>query len=154
MAERSRPEQRPAEVVRPSSKAVGGVQAPLPGGVEALQLGIGEIKGYGKKIGVLLTDGDWTSGEDPLPVARRFDNLHVIGLEEPLRVEDVDDEITFRYFDSRGDMPRPGGWGVEETLRRYQGSRVETLAREGRGHFSYVQGIKEVPLAITRCLAA
>jgi len=28
------------------------------------------------------------------------------------------------------------------------------LAREGRGHFSYVQSIKEVPLAITRCLTA
>ncbi len=46
------------------------------------------------------------------------------------------------------------GWGVEETLRRYQGSRVEMLAREGRGRFSYVQRIKEVPLAITGCLAA
>jgi len=49
---------------------------------------------------------------------------------------------------------RPVGWGVEETLRRYQGSRIEMLAREGRGHFSYVQNINEVPLAITRCLTA
>lgn len=120
----------------------------------ALQLGIRQIKDYGKKIGVLLTDGDWTCGDDPLQVARRFDRLHVIGLEEPLRVEDTDDDLTFRYFDSRCDVIRPGGWGVEETLRRYQGSRVEMLAREGRGYFSYVQNLKEVPLAITRCLVA
>jgi len=120
----------------------------------ALQLGIRQIKDYGKKIGVLLTDGDWTCGDDPLQVARRFDRLHVIGLEEPLKVEDEGDEFAFRYFDSRIDMIRPVGWGVEETLRRYQGSRVELLAREGRGYFSYVQRIKEVPLAITRCLVA
>lgn len=120
----------------------------------ALQLGIGLIKDYGKKIGVLLTDGDWTCGDDPLPLARRFDRLHVIGLEEPLKVEDEGDEFAYRYFDSRCDVIRPVGWGVEEALRQYQGSRVEMLAREGRGHYSYVQRIKEVPLAITRCLVA
>jgi gas vesicle protein GvpN len=120
---------------------------------EALQLGIGQIRGYEKKIGILLTDGDWTCGENPLPMARLFDRLHVIGLEEPLQVEeDPHFELTFRYFDSRADVIRPVGWGVEESLRRYQGSRIETLAKEGRGHFSYVQSIKEVPLAITRCL--
>lgn len=122
---------------------------------EALQMGIGQIKGYEKKIGILLTDGDWTCGENPIPMARLFDRLHVIGLEEPLQVEeDPHFELTFRYFDSRADVIRPVGWGVEESLRRYQGSRIETLAREGRGHFSYVQSIKEVPLAITRCLTA
>ncbi len=120
---------------------------------DALQLGVGEMKGYEKKIGILLTDGDWTAGEDPVQVARRFDRLHVIGLEEPLTVEATYDEIALRYADSRMDIFRPGG-GLEENLRRYHGSRVEMLAREGRGHFSYVRSINEVPLAITRCLIA
>jgi len=71
-----------------------------------------------------------------------------------LRVEEDHFGLTYRYFDSRADVIRPVGWGVEETLRRYQGSRVEMLAHEGRGHFCYVQGIKEVPPAITRCLTA
>jgi gas vesicle protein GvpN len=120
---------------------------------EALHLGIGEMKGYEKKIGILLTDGDWTAGEDPIQVARRFDRLHVIGLEEPLQVEATYDEIALRYADSRMDIFRPGG-GLEENLRRYHGSRIEMLAREGRGHFSYVRRIEEVPLAIMRCLIA
>jgi len=120
---------------------------------DALHLGIGQMKGYEKKIGILLTDGDWTAGEDPLQVARRFDRLHVIGLEEPLQVEATYDEVALRYCDSRMDIFRPGG-GLEENLRRYHGSRVELLAREGRGHFTYVHRIEEVPLAITRCLTA
>ena len=71
-----------------------------------------------------------------------------------MRVEEDHFELTYRYFDSRADVIRPVGWGVEESLRRYQSSRIEMLAREGRGHFSYVQNINEVPLAITRCLTA
>jgi hypothetical protein len=71
-----------------------------------------------------------------------------------LTIQDNHNEFTHRYFDSRADVIRPVGWGVEEALRRHQGSRIEMLAREGRGHFSYVQSIKEVPLAITRCLTA
>ena len=71
-----------------------------------------------------------------------------------MTIQDSHKEFTYRYFDSRSDVIRPVGWGVEETLRRYQGSRIEMLAREGRGHFSYVQSINEVPLAITRCLTA
>ncbi|MFQ5893211.1 MAG: AAA family ATPase, partial [Nitrospinota bacterium] len=50
---------------------------------EALQLAIAEMRNYEKRIGILLTDGDWTFGGDPMPVARLFDRLHVIGLEEP-----------------------------------------------------------------------
>lgn len=41
-----------------------------------------------------------------------------------------------------------------EFIQRYSDSPPEMLAREGRGHFCYVQGIKEVPPTITRCLTA
>jgi hypothetical protein len=91
------------------------------------------MEGYKKKIGTLLTDGDWTYGRDPFHVAQRFDNLHVIGLEEP-----VGSEAAYN----------------EQVSRRYYSSRVEMIAKEGRGQFSYVRTIDEVPLAITRCLTA
>ena len=99
---------------------------------EALQRGIHEMEGYGKKIGVLLTDGDWTCGGDPLQVARLFDGLHVIGLQEPVSPED-----TYQDQVSRG----------------YYAARVGMIAREGRGQFSYIHSIEEAPLAISRCLS-
>jgi MoxR-like ATPase len=98
---------------------------------EALDMGIGEMEGYKKKIGILLTDGDWTCGGDPLHVARLFEKLHVIGLEEP---ESLDETHQDRIS------------------RQYYASRVQMIAREGRGHFSSVHNIDGVPLAITRCL--
>ncbi|MFQ5993111.1 MAG: hypothetical protein ACE5NA_11805, partial [Nitrospiraceae bacterium] len=70
---------------------------------------------------------------DPLHVALLFDNLHVIGLEEPMS-----SDVAYN----------------EQVSRRYYSSRVEMLAREGRGQFSYVRSMEEVPLAITRCLTA
>lgn len=102
---------------------------------EGLQMGISEVRAYDKKIGILLTDGDWTYGGDPLQIARLFDRLHVIGLEDPNVYDD------FYGCDGRFFHPR-------------YGSRIELLAKEGRGMFSYVQNIEEVPLAITRCLTS
>jgi MoxR-like ATPase len=102
---------------------------------EALQLSIAEVRAYDKKIGILLTDGDWTYGGDPLQIARLFDRLHVIGLEDPNTYSD--------FYGSDGRFYHP----------RY-GSRIEVLAKEGRGTFAYVQSIDEVPLAITRCLTS
>jgi len=104
---------------------------------QALELGIGEIKRYDRKIGILITDGDWTYGGDPLQAARLFDELHVIGTEEPLIFEDTYDE--FSYY---------------QRSSRYHSMKIAMLAREGRGRFSTVRGIEEVPNAITRCLTA
>lgn len=44
----------------------------------ALQLGLNEMQSYTKKIGLLLTDGSWNRGKNPIEVAPRFDALHVI----------------------------------------------------------------------------
>ena len=104
---------------------------------QALELGIGEIKRYDRKIGILITDGDWTYGGDPLQAARLFDELHVIGTEEPLIFEDTYDE--FSYY---------------QRSSRYHSMKIAMLAKEGRGRFSTVRGIEEVPNAITRCLTA
>lgn len=100
---------------------------------EALQMGVEEMEGYQKKIGILLTDGDWTCGGDPLHVARLFSKLHVIGLEEPESHEET-------YQD--------------RVSRQYYATRVRMIAKEGRGHFARIHGIDEVPRAITRCLSA
>ena len=102
---------------------------------EALQVALGEVRSYDKRIGILLTDGDWTYGGDPLQIARLFDRLHVIGLEDPYAYDD--------FYASDGRFYHP----------RY-GSRIEVLAKEGRGMFAYVRSIDEVPMALTRCLTS
>ena len=104
---------------------------------QALELGLDEIKRYDRKIGILITDGDWTYGGDPLQTARRFDELHVIGTEDPIVCDDAVDE--FAYY---------------RRANRYHSMKIAMLAREGRGRFSTVRGIAEVPSAITRCLTA
>ncbi|HAP31481.1 MAG TPA: hypothetical protein DCQ14_00265 [Firmicutes bacterium] len=55
----------------------------------ALQLGLREMHSYTKKIGLLLTDGSWNRGKDPIEVAPRFDALHVICFP-PARPEKVE----------------------------------------------------------------
>ncbi len=102
---------------------------------EALEVALGEVRSYDHKIGILLTDGDWTYGGDPLQMARLFDRLHVIGLEDPHAYQN------FYASDGR----------FHDT--RY-GSRIEMLAKEGRGMFAYVRTIDEVPIALTRCLTS
>lgn len=103
----------------------------------ALELGIGEIRNADKKIGILITDGDWTYGGDPSQAARLFDSLHVIGCQEPLIFEDTYDEFT--YYQRR---------------KSYHGMKIAGLAKEGRGRFSWVVGTEDVPAAISRCLTA
>jgi len=44
----------------------------------ALQTGLRQLESFDKVFGLLLTDGGWTTGENPLPVAARFDRLNVI----------------------------------------------------------------------------
>lgn len=102
----------------------------------ALELGIHQIQTYEKKIGILITDGDWNYGGNPLQFARLFDTLHVIGLEEPIRYGDVYEDVEYVHY----------------SRKRHYDSRIERLAQEGRGRFAYVESIEDVPAAITRCL--
>ncbi|MHB0981133.1 MAG: vWA domain-containing protein [Thermoleophilia bacterium] len=44
----------------------------------ALATGLRQLHDFNKTFGLLLTDGGWTTGEDPLAVAARFDRLNVI----------------------------------------------------------------------------
>jgi hypothetical protein len=44
-----------------------------------LEAGLKHICKFERKAGLLLTDGDWNKGGNPLPAASRFDKLNVIG---------------------------------------------------------------------------
>lgn len=44
-----------------------------------LKTGLEHLSGYRDKRGLILTDGAWNRGEDPLSTASRFDKLNVIG---------------------------------------------------------------------------
>ena len=44
----------------------------------ALARGLAQLADYSKTFGLLLTDGGWTSGENPLVVASKFGRLNVI----------------------------------------------------------------------------
>lgn len=54
----------------------------------ALEFGLKQMARYETKKGLLLTDGAWNRGEDPLGVAPKFDQLSVIGFP-PARREDI-----------------------------------------------------------------
>jgi hypothetical protein len=44
----------------------------------ALSTGLSQLDQFNKPFGLLLTDGGWTAGEDPVGVASRFHRLNVI----------------------------------------------------------------------------
>jgi hypothetical protein len=44
-----------------------------------LEAGLKHIGKFERKAGLLLTDGDWNKGGNPLQAASRFDKLSVIG---------------------------------------------------------------------------
>jgi hypothetical protein len=44
-----------------------------------LEAGLKHIGKFERKVGLLLSDGDWNKGGNPLPAAARFDKLSVIG---------------------------------------------------------------------------
>lgn len=101
---------------------------------EALELALEEIRFYDSKIGILLTDGNWTYGGDPIDVARRFNRLHVIGIEDPPTPYELEYTTYGSYY-----IPFKG---------------IEILAKEGRGICAYVRSIDEVPKALRRCLTS
>lgn len=53
-----------------------------------LKAGLEQVNKFERKIGLLLTDGAWNKGGDPLKVAARFDKLSVIGFP-PSRSEKI-----------------------------------------------------------------
>lgn len=54
----------------------------------ALEMGLKQVKQFERKIGLILTDGAWNKGGDPLEIAARFDKLSVIGFP-PAKEEQI-----------------------------------------------------------------
>jgi hypothetical protein len=99
---------------------------------DALMIGIQQMQAYPKKLGILLSDGDWTHGGSPLETCRLFTQLHVIGLEDPERYAmDYEFNIPAMYRE----------W-----------TQVDKLAREGKGTYCFVKNIDELPGALAKCL--
>lgn len=55
---------------------------------QVLEAGLNEIRDFERKTGLILTDGAWNQGGDPLEAAARYDKLSVIGFP-PARQEKV-----------------------------------------------------------------
>jgi len=53
-----------------------------------LEAGLKQVEGYERKTGLILTDGAWNQGGDPLEAAARYDKLSVIGFP-PAKQEKV-----------------------------------------------------------------
>lgn len=84
-----------------------------------------KIKGNRRKIGIVITDGDFNRGMNPVLVARRFPKLHVINMP-----------------------PEPHKEGQS------RGRRVcQNMAQAGRGSFVPVKDMNEIPRALMGLLA-
>ena len=74
----------------------------------ALLTGLTQLHDFNKRFGLLLTDGGWTSGEDPLPVAGRFNKLNVIAFPpanpDKVRLLAEAGHGTFQYIDNEDDL--------------------------------------------------
>jgi len=68
-----------------------------------LEEGLGHLAKFDEKIGLILTDGAWNRGGDPLDAAARFDKLSVIGFPPAKRTK-------IRQLASKGD----GGFSFVE----------------------------------------
>ncbi|MHB9149753.1 MAG: vWA domain-containing protein [Thermoleophilia bacterium] len=69
----------------------------------ALAAGLRQLNAYDKMFGLLLTDGGWTTGEDPLTAAAKFDRLNVIAFPpanpEKVRLIAEAGHGTFQFVD-------------------------------------------------------
>lgn len=94
----------------------------------ALHRGINELKknpGNRQKVGILITDGDYNRGKNPLFMARQFPKLHVIN------------------------MPPE-----EVKLKQTRGQQVcRQIAAAGRGYYVPVKEFEEIPRALMQLLA-
>lgn len=75
-----------------------------------LEAGLKEMKTFDKKLALLLTDGAWNQGGDPLEVAAKFDKLNVIGFppakEEKVRLLALKGQGSFAFVgDERSIAP-------------------------------------------------
>ncbi len=94
----------------------------------ALRKGLEELKsvpGGRKKIGILITDGDYNRGKHPAIIARQYPRLHVINMPSEVQKENT----------ARGS------------------SICKQIAQAGKGFYIPVSDFKEIPRALMMLLA-
>lgn len=73
-----------------------------------LEAGLKQIEKFERKIGLILTDGAWNRGGDPLEVAVRFDKLNVIGFppakEEKIRRLSLRGKGNFSFIEDENEI--------------------------------------------------
>lgn len=92
---------------------------------DALSVGLKElskVRHRGRRWGVLITDGEWNVGGDPLPIAAKFPTLHVIATPSKGRI-------------------------AEHGLKT-----CRELAKAGRGRFMVVKSFSEIPRLLVKLL--
>lgn len=94
----------------------------------ALKKGLGElnkVRGNRRKIGILITDGDFNRGKHPAIIARQYPRLHVINMPPEDKVES-----------------------------QKRGQNVcKQIASAGRGYYIPVKQFSEIPRALMNLLA-
>ena len=73
-----------------------------------LEAGLKHIEKFERKIGLILTDGAWNRGGDPLKAAVRFDKLNVIGFppakEEKIRRLSLRGKGNFSFIEDENEI--------------------------------------------------
>jgi hypothetical protein len=74
----------------------------------ALKTALSHVSGFEEKRGLILTDGAWNRGEDPLLAASRFDRLNVIGFppakDEKIRQLAIRGEGSFSFVENESEI--------------------------------------------------
>jgi len=94
----------------------------------ALKRGLKELKKIpngNRKIGILITDGDYNRGDHPAIIARQFPRLHVINMPSEIQKERITHGVSI----------------------------CQQIAQAGRGFFIPVSDFKEIPRALMRLLS-
>ena len=109
------------------TEAVGftNIAAGLKKGLQELE----KIENIKKKAGILITDGDYNRGKNPILIANKFPKLHVINIPPESRKKDFNQNRT------RGQLI------------------CQQIARAGRGYYINVKNFSEIPRTLMKLIS-
>ncbi len=109
------------------TEAVGftNISAGLKKGLKELN----KIKSIRKKIGILITDGDYNRGKNPTLIATKFPKLHVINI------------------------PPESQKGISKEIQTRGQHICKRIARAGRGYYIPVKNFSEIPRTLMKLIS-
>ncbi|QEE14637.1 VWA domain-containing protein [Promethearchaeum syntrophicum] len=90
---------------------------------------LNKIESVRKKVGILITDGDFNRGKDPAMIATKFPKLHVINIPPESQ------KITSKKTQSRGQLV------------------CQKIARAGRGYYIPVKNFSDIPRTLMKLIS-